>query len=113
MREAVSALRRPCHFCHDFGHFPPNGASWVATAVNLAFSQPYMVVRFALHLTIQPLVSAHGLPIAHRSKQKAATPAVETRPMNQPESWNDLLNDAYAVASILGVGGYIIAMLAL
>lgn len=33
--------------------------------------------------------------------------------MNQPESWNDLLNDAYAVASILGVGGYIIAMLAL
>lgn len=33
--------------------------------------------------------------------------------MYQPDRWNELLNDAYAIASILGVGGYIIAMLAL
>lgn len=31
----------------------------------------------------------------------------------EPESWNDMLTDAYAVVSILGVGGYLIAMLAL
>ena len=33
--------------------------------------------------------------------------------MSDPNPWNDVLNDAYAVMSILGVGGYLLAMLAL
>ena len=33
--------------------------------------------------------------------------------VSEPNSWNDLVSDAYAVAAVLGVGGYILAMLAL
>lgn len=33
--------------------------------------------------------------------------------MNEPSPWGDMLSDAYAVLSLLGVGGYLVAMLAL
>ena len=33
--------------------------------------------------------------------------------VSDPNSWNDVLSDAYAVVAVLGVGGYILAMLAL
>ena len=33
--------------------------------------------------------------------------------MSEPNPWNDVLSDAYAVLGLLGVGGYIVAMLAL
>lgn len=33
--------------------------------------------------------------------------------MTEPNSWEDVLGDAYAVLSLLGVGGYLVAMLAL
>lgn len=33
--------------------------------------------------------------------------------MFDPNSWKESLGDAYALACILGVGGYLVAMLAL
>ena len=33
--------------------------------------------------------------------------------MNNQNPWDDMLGDAYAVLSLLGVGGYLVAMLAL
>lgn len=33
--------------------------------------------------------------------------------MSDPNPWHDLLNEAYVVVSILGLGGYLLAMLAL
>ena len=40
-------------------------------------------------------------------------PPLEIMTMSDPNQWNDVLNEAYAVVGILGVGGYIVAMLAL
>jgi hypothetical protein len=33
--------------------------------------------------------------------------------VSDPNSWHDVLNDAYAVFAMLGVGGYVLAMIAL
>jgi hypothetical protein len=46
------------------------------------------------------------------SRLKADEPG-ESKSMSEPNPWNDVLSDAYAVLGLLGVGGYIVAMLAL
>jgi hypothetical protein len=33
--------------------------------------------------------------------------------MSDPNSWKEVIGDAYALACIVGVGGYLVAMLAL